>query len=84
MSQNRTLKRKFSLLVTGSVLGAVLVAGSLTLAGTSAPAEAAVETYRVLGSSEEGVTRLNVGTGEISVCAVDLDGTLSCAVSGEQ
>ena len=84
MSQKETTKQKFSLLAACGALG---VAGLAVLAmstGMSAPASAAIETYRVLGSSPEGVTRLNVGTGEITVCAVDLGGALSCAVSGEQ
>ena len=84
MSQISTTERKYSLFVACGVLG---VAGLVVLAmstGMSAPANAAIETYRVLGSSPEGVTRLNVGTGKITVCAVNLDGALSCAVSGEQ
>ena len=84
MSQKETVKQKASLLVAGVVLGVALIASLGTVVGMSGPASAAIETYRVLGSSPEGVTRLNVGTGDITVCAVDLDGTLSCAVSSEQ
>lgn len=84
MSQISTTKRKFSLLLACGVLGVAGVAVLAMSTGMSAPANTAIETYRVLGSSPEGVTRLNVGTGEITVCAVDLGGTLSCAVSGEQ
>ena len=83
MSQNDT-KQKFSLLVPGGTLGVAMMAGLATFAGMSAPADASFQTFRVLGPSVEGVTRLNVGTGEISVCIVDHDGTLSCAVADEQ
>ena len=68
----------------GYVLVAATVAASLAgvmLAGSSVTADAAMETYQVLGTSQEGVIRQNVGTGEISVCTVDLGGTLSCAAT---
>ena len=78
---------KRSVVICGMVLVAASIAGSVAgvmLVGSAGEAEAAVETYRVLGASQEGVIRLHVGTGEISVCAVDLDGTLSCAATGGQ
>ena len=75
---------KKSMVICGSVLVATVVAASLAgvvLAGSSYEADAAMETYQVLGTSQEGVIRQNVGTGEISVCTVDLGGTLSCAAT---
>lgn len=84
MYQIGTVMKK-SVMICGTALVATVTAASLAgvlLVGSTGPADAAMETYRVLGTSEEGVIRLNVGTGEISVCAVDLDGTLSCAATG--
>jgi len=70
------------------ICGAVLVAATaigvmagVVLAGSAGTADAAMATYRVVGTSEEGVLRLDAGTGEISVCTVDLGGTLSCAAT---
>jgi len=83
MSQIGTAMKK-KVLVCGSVLVAATVAASFSgilLAGTSVTADAAMETYQVLGTSQEGVIRQNVGTGEILVCTVDLGGTLSCAAT---
>ena len=91
MSQIGTVFVKKHILATGTIMAAVLalaaMGGTLLTGSTyhsTNTTTAAVETYRVLGTSEEGVVRLDVGTGEISVCTVDLDGTLSCAVSGGQ
>ena len=83
MSQIGTMMKK-SVVVCGSILVATTVLASLAgvmLAGSTGNADAAMETYQVLGTSQEGVIRRNVGTGEISVCTVDLGGTLSCAAT---
>lgn len=75
---------KKGMVICGSILVATVVAGSLAgvlLAGSSISADASMETYQVLGTSQEGVIRRNVGTGEILVCTVDLGGTLSCAAT---
>ena len=78
---------KQSMVICGSVMVATVIAASfagILLAGSSNSADAAIETYQVLGTSQEGVIRQNVGTGEISVCTVDLGGTLSCAATEGQ
>lgn len=81
MYQIGTMMKK-SMVICGSVMVATVVAASfagILLASSSNSADAAFETYQVLGTSQEGVIRQNVGTGEISICTVDLGGTLSCA-----
>jgi hypothetical protein len=86
MFQFGTIMKK-SVVVCGSILVATVVAASfagILLASSSKSADAAIETYQVLGTSQEGVIRQNVGTGEISVCTVDLGGTLSCAATEGQ
>ncbi len=84
MFQIGTVMKKGAM-ICGSLLVAAVTAASVAgvlLASSTGEADAAVETYQVLGTSQEGVLRLHVDTGEILVCAVDLDGTLSCAATG--